>query len=360
MNHESCKKIVFILGTKAQFIKSKYVLESLINRDYSLLIVDTGQHREITQKELSFFKNNYELISLSNNKSNIDSIPKMIFWFFNIIFFNIKIPQIQNTEYCLVHGDTLSTLIGMIIGKRNKLKVVHIESGFSSGNIFKPFPEEIVRYIVSRFSDILCFDEYVNSINKSRYRNKKQVITISRNTIYDSVVKNIESHNIKTNDNLITTIHRTENIYNKRLLKQFINLLLEINQTCNFENIIWYTHDITFKALKKNNFIEELKNNGIQLKPLITYKQFTNEIYSSKAIITDGGSIAEECSILNKKTVIWRDVEEKIDNLNSSVFLSKYNNKKIIKFLNEENVTYKLLPSDISPSSELVQKLLDL
>ena len=61
-------EILYVLGTKAQFIKSKFILENLIKNDFKVFILDTGQHKEITSSELNYFKNNFEYISISDNK----------------------------------------------------------------------------------------------------------------------------------------------------------------------------------------------------------------------------------------------------------------------------------------------------
>ena len=106
-------ELIYVLGTKAQFIKSKYILKNLIENNCKIYILDTGQHKEITSKELDFLKN-FELITLSKNKKNISTISSMIFWFLKILVTNNKIDEISRAQYCLVHGDTISTLIGLI------------------------------------------------------------------------------------------------------------------------------------------------------------------------------------------------------------------------------------------------------
>ena len=103
-----------------------------------------------------------------------------------------------------------------------------------------------------------------------------------------------------------------------------------------------------------------LKKNNIHLKKLIPYKEFINILYSSKAVITDGGSIAEECSILGITTVLWRDVEEKMEILNNNVFLSRYKNDEIIKFLQNKSKRLSDLNNYESPSFELVKKIINL
>ena len=93
---------------------------------------------------------------------------------------------------------------------------------------------------------------------------------------------------------LTVTIHRTENIYNKKRLKSLVNLLIKLKNENLYSEIEWYCHDITINALERNNLITTLNNNDVRLNKLILHDNFINKIYSSKAVITDGGSIAEE------------------------------------------------------------------
>ena len=352
-------ELIYVLGTKAQFIKSKYILKNLIENNCKIYILDTGQHKEITSKELDFLKN-FELITLSKNKKNISTISSMIFWFLKILITNNKIDEISRAQYCLVHGDTISTLIGLIFAKRNNLKIVHIESGLRSYNWLKPFPEEIIRFLVTKYSDVISIDSKVAENNVQKYKGQKHIIKLSRNTIYDSVISYKNSFDIQKKDTLTVTIHRTENIYNKKKLKEFVNLLLEIKKRNIFQEVDWYCHDITFSALRKNNFIEMLSNNKINLKSLTTHSEFINVLLSSACVITDGGSIAEECSILNIKTVIWRDVVENVEYLNESILLAKYDINQALDFMKVKSNKVIVDENITSPSKEFVKQLLNL
>lgn len=357
------KKIAFVLGTKAQFIKSKYVLMGLINKGVCLLMIDTGQHREITQIELKEITSKFSYLSISDNKKNISSIFSMISWFTKILFNPYKIPELKECSYCILHGDTISTLVGLIVAKKNNVEIIHLESGLKSGNWLKPFPEEIVRSIVTRFSDVLIIDSKESERNVAKYSKSKQIIRISRNTIFDSVVQSARKLSSQYDESLIVTIHRTENIYNKNRLYLFVNLLMDIKNSNNFKEITWYCHDITSKALQNNGLDKKLLNNGIALKNLLTHDEFIEKICKAKAVITDGGSISEECSILGINTVIWRDVVENEEYLNNNVILSNYNTEKVLAFLSSElslrsSINYGEL-NKISPSEEVVNKLLN-
>ena len=150
-------------------------------------MVDTKQHKKLTKKELDKSELIYEYSELAKNKNNISTIPQMIKWFFKILFSSKKYLSVDQISYAMIHGDTVSTLIGLIFCKINKVKTIHLESGYKSNNIFKPFPEEIIRNIVSRFSNMIIVDGPKQFENGKKFNNKKEIIQISRNNIYDSV-----------------------------------------------------------------------------------------------------------------------------------------------------------------------------
>jgi len=249
-------------------------------------------------------------------------------------------------------------LMGLIFSKKNNIKTIHIEAGYKSNNYLKPFPEEIIRDIVSRFSDTLVVDGPKQYENIKKYINKKEIIQISRNTIYDSLLNEISRIEESEKNQLSVTVHRTENIYNKKNLDSLVNLLIQIKEDFNFDVIKWFCHDVTHSALVRKNYKKKLIKNGIELSNLLPYKEFINEIYNSKVIITDGGSIAEECSILGLNTIIWRDVVENKDYLNHNVILSNYKKEKIYDFLNNMKKNKIPLDKSQSPSQEFVEQFI--
>jgi UDP-N-acetylglucosamine 2-epimerase (non-hydrolysing) len=353
------KKIAYVLGTKAQFIKSKFILSNLVKNGFELTIIDTGQHKELTSRELESFASNYKYIKLTKNTKNISKITSMISWFIKIVISKHKVDLDPDLKYCLVHGDTISTLLGLIYSKRNNLNTIHIESGYRSNNWLKPFPEEIVRNIVTKYSNIVSVDgeEYLDNIKNI---DRKKIIILKRNTIYDVVKENLNEIKIDKKNVLTVTIHRTENIYNKKKLKELVSLLIDIASINKFHKIQWFCHDITMRALKKNMLLKKLIESEVELKELVPHKQFLSEMINSKAVITDGGSIAEECSIVNQNTVIWRDVVENINYLNKNVILSNYDKLKIIKYLKTVNFSYPKIETTYSPSRDFVSQLIKL
>ena len=354
------KTIAYVLGTKAMFIKTKYVLKYLKEKNIEVLCLDTGQHKEITSKEIKQLKTNYQTIDITNSRANVSSIYGMIKWFFVFFISYKKNTNLEHVEYCIVHGDTISTLMGLMYAKKNNLKTIHVEAGYKSKNYLRPFPEELIRSLVSRYSEILVVDGDEQLENVLKYKNKQEIIKISRNTVVDAVLNEIKQIDKNEVNQLTITIHRTENIYNKKNLDSLIKLIEYVLKTKSFDTIKWFCHDVTLSTLKKRNLYNMLENIGVQLLPLLPYNEFINEIYSSRSIITDGGSISEECSILGLKTLIWRDVIEQENLIGENLILSNYNIEESLKFLTKKNNYQRSTQNVSEPSKELVELLLEI
>ena len=150
--------ITCIIGTRAQLVKMAPVIIEIEKRLLPFQIIMTGQHKNTMQTLLDDFG----IQTLPQNLEpprEVSSIPRMIFWFprlFIKMLWKRKLFQGDGKtgSWILVHGDTLSTLLGAGVGKFTQCKVAHIESGLRSRHFFNPFPEEITRLLVFYLGDI--------------------------------------------------------------------------------------------------------------------------------------------------------------------------------------------------------------
>lgn len=348
------KNIIFLLGTKAQFIKTIPVINSVNEEKYNIFLYDTAQHRDVTTKQLPQIKNNFEHIYLSNNSLSANNLKSIFIWFISACFRSLKKISRFNLggeAICVVHGNTLSSLIGLIWAKVNKIKILHIEGGYRTFNFFKPFPEEIIRYVVSKFSDyVVCFDK-TSFENLENMKIKGQIVRISRNTIFDTIDKKKQHRFDKSK--LIVSIHRNENIFNKKTLEEFVDFLLELKLKY-FENIFWYMHPQTRKQIKKNSFEKKLMENEISVLNIVNHDSFINEIFNSGCVITDGESVIEECSIIGVPTYVLLNKLENKSSINKNIFISKYDHSKNHNFfLNLEDYIVNKSADNEKPSDEI-------
>ena len=96
------------------------------------------------------------------------------------------------------------------------------------------------------------------------------------------MLNSLEKIVLDKKNTLTVTVHRTENIYDKKQLKKFVDLLISISDLNLFESINWYCHDITKSAIEKYNYEKKFFENKINLNALIPHNEFNKGINKFK------------------------------------------------------------------------------
>lgn len=330
--------IHFILGTKAQLIKTAPVMHQLTKEGISYNYIFTGQHKEtMTEIEDNFKikKPDYTIYE----GDDIVSKKEMLFWLIKSIYKVIRnrkeVFKNDKKGIVLVHGDTVSTVLGSLLGKICGFKVGHIESGLRSFNIWQPFPEEICRIITFNLSDYYyCPGEWPLN-NLKPYRGHK--INTNNNTLYDALrlsrQENFSTAKVEIPEYKfgVVTLHRFENLKNKVSLEKIVDLLLKIAKT---EKLIFILHKPTELKLKEYDLLNKLKDEqNIELRNRYAYFSFMKLLNEAEFVISDGGSNQEECYYLGKPVLLFRNVSERKEGLGRNAIISKFDEKLIFEFL---------------------------
>ena len=251
------------------------------------------------------------------------------------------------------------------MAKRAGLKVAHIESGLRSFNIFHPFPEEIIRIICMRLSAYLFApsDGAVENIKKMRVRGED--FNTGGNTGIDALNLAPESGALKGTgmENLalskpyvLVSIHRFENLYSKRRLRFILDTVERIS--AEFQ-VLFVMHGPTEKRLKKFRRKWGKSNSSIRFLPLQDFFTFSGLIKGAEFVVTDGGSVQEECSYLGKPCLIMRKRTEREDGLGANAVMSMFDIAVCIEFIeNYERYKRGSIATKESPSMLIVDKIL--
>lgn len=334
------KNIYFVIGTKAQFIKCKPVINYLVKQRQTFVIF-TNQHFEFINQSKNELDTKVKVIQYFDNSEKLDSIYKNIKWFFTCLF-KIQFGKTINLEknsFVINHGDTLSTLLGTFIAKKNNCDTVHLEAGVRSGKALKPFPEEIIRKIVSHRSKFLIADGKEAMDNLNQYYRNKNKFTTTTNTAYENInFKKLQLYDNSSNE-ILVLIHRSENIYSKKNLKKFCNFLELLNKKYPNKNFLWILHPSTKKQLLKYKLLNSIQN-FILTSEIISHEQFMEKLNNSKLFITDSLSSEYESFVIRKKTIIWRNS-----------FINRYETDNFLYITkNEKN------KSNLNSATELIEK----
>lgn len=354
MNQE---KIVFIIGTKAQLIKMAPIMRELQERRLVYDFIWTGQHKETIDEIIENFgikKPSSKLYDGSEVKSPI----KGIIWFTSLFLKGLfKTRRKRVNGVVLIHGDAVSAIIGLVYGRAAGYKIGHIEAGLRSFNFLRPFPEEIVRYVVSFFTDYHFAPGDWAAENLAKRKGK--IINTKMNTLVDALMYVKKSGKKKTNEKYaVVNLHRFENIQNKKIFSDLLSLIIEISEKIK---VIFIIHPTTKYQLDKFDLMERLKKaENITIQPRLSYIDFVSLFSKSEFLITDGGSNQEETSYLGHPCLLLRKETERMEGLGKggNVLISSYSKEKIMDFTSNYTA-YKRKPTfpKRSPSSLIVNFL---
>lgn len=361
------KPIYIILGTRAQTIKMAPILQELEKRKHRFTLLYTQQHKVTIDDLLDNFKIKAKPVSIVNRKEEAKSIRLFAGWMVQMLLLTLNPSNSrkifsQGKGLILTHGDTATTSWSAIYGRLHGQKVMHIESGLRSFNLFNPFPEEIQRLITFRFSNYYACPNKWALNNLKKYKGKK--INTEANTMYEALtytLKNKSEQNLKTIQTkfklpkkfALVSIHRYENIFKNDRFDEILQLLKKIS---NSIPLVFVLHPPTEKQLKARNLEEQLKSNqNILLIPRQDFQKFALITDLADFVITDGGSNQEELSYIGKPTILFREYTERTEGLGENVVLSKFDHALIFDFVkNYKKYQRKPLKLKYTPSKIIV------
>ncbi len=332
----------FVLGTAAELIKIYPLIDEAERQQMSWRILLTGQSANNFMMQAQDFNiPNAKIIELNPAQGDLKNSTMALKWFFKAMLIrksNIRLKikkksalEISKTDFLFVHGDTLSTLMGTIYGKRLGLKVVHVEAGMRSHCWWAPFPEELSRRLVSRLADYhMAPDE--NAANNLKNENIVKNVTVTGgNTVVDSLQLALKNSLPPTRPYIIANVHRFENLHSESRWGQIVDLIVDVAKS---HHVIFVLMPTTIELLEKDTTSKQrLISAGVELKHRMPFKQFTELLHGATFILSDGGSNQQECHYIGKPCLVLREITESIEGIGASCVIAKFNPEIIKDFL---------------------------
>ena len=218
----------------------------------------------------------------------------------------------------LILGDTNSAL-SAIVAARRRIPVFHMEAG---NRCFDDrVPEEINRRIIDHSSTILLPYTERSKENLVREGIERDRIYVTGNPIkevLDNYADNIESSDVMDNlkikpfEYFLVTLHRAENVDIPERLTEIFNGLSEVASKFGKEVLV-SVHPRTAEKLEQYGIRPDSKK--VRLLKALRFFDFVKLEKNSLAVLTDSGTVQEECAIFAIPNVTLRDVTERPETL---------------------------------------------
>jgi UDP-N-acetylglucosamine 2-epimerase (non-hydrolysing) len=302
-------KVMTILGTRPEIIRLSRIIEKL-DSHCTHILVHTGQNfdknlSDIFFEDLKIRKPDYFL----NVKSATfgEQIAQ-------ILTETEKVMVKERPDKVLILGDTNSSL-SAIIAKRLGIPVFHMEAGNRCYD--DRVPEEVNRRIIDHCSDILLPYTEQSRANLIREGIPNNRIFVIGNPILE-VIKYYKNE-IKATDiferlavepgkYFLVTMHRAENVDIKIRLRQLIKAITSLNKTYNTP-VICSLHPRTRDKIQRFNI--EIDPDQIRFVEPLGFFDFIQLEQHARCVISDSGTVQEECCIFHVPNITIRDVTER-------------------------------------------------
>jgi len=353
--------IVYLIGTKAQYIKMAPVILETMRRKLPFRLVLTGQHNETftdLQRNFGLPQADFLLVDGSEAKDRLS----FLHWVRRSLLAARSPAAVRiwrEAKVIVVHGDTASTLLGAYIGWRFRIPLAHVEAGLRSFNFLHPFPEELIRVLVSRKAALHFCPDATAMRNLAKAGGER--LDTGGNTLKDAVrlavVAQPPGKEAPAGSYAVFSMHRQENLFNRERLDTLLKILRSLAAIIRVKFVL---HPVTRKRLEQLGQLEVLQREpGIELVGRMDFFGFIGLIGAAAFVATDGGSNQEECAMLNIPCVLLRRVTERPDGLDGNVLLGDVDEAAILEFARRHAQSRRglKLADSARPSSTIVERL---
>lgn len=302
-------KILTILGTRPEIIRLCRVIE-LLDTVCEHVIVHTGQNYDFNLDQVFF--DQLGVRKPDHHMGARGSVGQQMATIFSSM--EELLNQIKPDRF-LVLGDTNSSL-GAVMAKRMGISVYHMEAGNRCYD--DRVPEEVNRRIIDHSSDVLMPYTERSRQNLLAEGIPGRRIYVTGNPIFE-VIKHytpqIEQADpytqlgVKRDQFILVTLHRAENVDLPERLKQLISGVASVAKHFGMPAII-STHPRTRDRLTRFG----VKTEGDPLLRFVEplpFFEFVSLEKNAFLVLTDSGTVQEECAIFRVPNITMRDTTER-------------------------------------------------
>lgn len=359
--------ILVVFGTTGELIKLAPVLTRLDEQRLPYLLATTGQQVTQIPSFLDQFGLPQPAVWLARGRAGADlatnrDIP---FWLSRVARSVVRhrrrltkaLREGPGRPLVLVHGDTMTTVIGAMVGRLLGVSVAHIEGGLRSGDIRNPFPEELNRRATSRLAHI----HYAPGSFAVSNLQDRDVVDTGTNTVRDSlelVPTGLESAVPVPDEPFgIVSLHRFELLNARVPLAETLEALAAASLRVP---LLFVDHPVTRAAVRRFELDGLFAGSRMERIGRLRFFDFVQLERRCAFVVTDSGGSQEECYYLDRPCLVHRRRTERVEGIGENVVVSGLRTEVLLRFLEDPGRHRRRapLPSG-SPSDVVVADLVD-
>ena len=298
-----------MIGTRPEAIKMAPLLLALrAEPEVALSLCVTGQHREMLDPVLALFGLKPDVrLDLMEEGQSLAALAGRCFSAMGAVFDGAAPDRV------LVHGDTTTAMAAAFAAVHRGLPVAHVEAGLRSGDLDRPFPEEMNRRAIDTVSELLFAPTPGAKRNLEAERLPGRIV-VTGNTGVDALHLALAMPGgdgglpplDPARKLILVTGHRRESFGGG------LASICEALRTLARRGDVDIVYPVHLNPRVKRPVERALGGEpNIRLLPPLCYLPLVHLMHRADLILTDSGGIQEEAPSLGKPVLVMRDVTER-------------------------------------------------
>jgi UDP-N-acetylglucosamine 2-epimerase len=311
--------VLVVFGTRPEVIKIAPVVRALRARAVSVVLCASGQHRDLGRRAAAFLElvADHDLDLMQNGQTTTSVVARVLHGVSALL-------ERQRPDVLVVQGDTSSAMAAAMASFYARVPVVHVEAGLRTGDVTRPFPEEMNRRTISVLADLHCAPTERARTNLLMEHVPEDRIQLTGNPVVDSLRWAVERERAPLcaaslapgRRMLLVTIHRRESF--GAPLAGVIEALRRIARRGDVELIVPVHPNPEVDVALRSALSSEP---SIHLTQPLDYDELAWVLVRCHFVLTDSGGLQEEAPELGKPVLVLRDVTERPELLEAGVGL---------------------------------------
>lgn len=308
-------KIITLFGTRPEIIRLSRVIKTL-DHFCQQVLVHTGQNYDPNLSDVFFQELGVRLPDIHLGIRAADFATQVG----QILTRVGEIIEQEQPDRLLILGDTNSGLAA-IVAARLGIPVFHMEAGNRCYD--NRVPEEVNRRLIDHSSSILMPYTHRSKENLLREGIENERIYVVGNPIYEvlndyrppiEASQVMNRFGVEAQAYFLVTMHRSENVDHPQRLERLLAGLSAVAERYSRPMLI-SVHPRT--ASKLSMFGLSPSSERVRLLEPLGFFDFVKLEKNARLVLSDSGTVQEECAIFGVPNVTIRDVTERPETLSS-------------------------------------------
>lgn len=282
----------------------------------------TGQHRDMVRPIFDLFQIRPDAeLDVMRQDQTLSGLTSRLFDALDPVFRDRK------PDWILAQGDTTTVLVASLVAFYRGVRFGHVEAGLRTGDLRRPFPEELNRCIADRVSQLLFAPTERCRQTLLREGSSSEKIIVSGNTVIDAL-QHVSAMPYDWADGplkglpvdkrlVLITAHRRESF--GKPFQELCQGIRELAHRFPHEGV-HFAYPVHLNPNVRQPVEEVLSGiENVSLLEPLDYLSLIQLMKRSVLILTDSGGIQEEAPGLGIPVLVMRDTTERPEGVDAGV-----------------------------------------